>query len=705
MKVYNQFPLARILIFFISGILLSNVIQCNRDALLMVSIGIISIQVIWYWVFSRKVSYRFRSVSGFFIASSFMILGLYSARNHQPALLPERQVKQAFLCVVKQPAQQNNEKQKLICSAFNTRYREKCDLLLYLPLDTTRNLLIPGDRFLFYGYANTPDYAVNPGGFDYNKYLKRQHISGLGYAKTNQVIMLPSLKEYIILRYSTLARNRLLQILLAHAPSQKLYGIVSAIILGYDDDLSPESRKGFSSAGAMHILCVSGLHVGVIYLILNLLFTRIFKKKSLRFFRFFLILLGLWCYAFITGLSPSVLRASVMFSFVLIGKEMNRNVSIYNTIAASALFLLFVKPNLLFAVGFQLSYLAVIAIVTLYNPISLLFSPGNKITKQIYDIMAVSIAAQAGTFPLAIYYFHTFPTGFLVTNLVVIPMASAILYSGIGALVLSPVPLLSQLCAWILYFLTNFLSRFITFVSKLPGTTIDAIWLNAWQVLIIYLLLIVVGFHLINGFRNKTSLLWIVSLVLITSICVHNNLLQRQNRIVIYSARKNLYVDFIQGRGVFQIMGSESLPVDKKATTYMFQPARNKFGASEQIVQNKDNVRTHEFTDGRITFLSFAGKRIALCEGSIPVLDSCAFPQCDIAILHNSKSNKMKKWVYTQTTQCLVSFSENSIYQNDDFIDANTGVVIHDVSHDGAFHWRQFNDVGFVHRKFTNTGR
>lgn len=704
MKVYNQFPLARILIFFITGILLSTVIHWNCNSLLMASIGIISIQIIWYWVFPRKVSYRFRSVSGFVMAASFILLGIYSARNHQPTLLPKSSSKQAYLCVVKQPAKQTNEKQKLICNALNLQYIAKYDIQLTIPLDTTKNLLIPGDRFLFYGYVNTPDFTVNPGGFDYNKYLSRQHISGLGYAKADQVLALPTSTKYSVLRYSTLARNLLLDVLLAYAPSKNLYGIVSAIILGYDDDLSPDSRKGFSSAGAMHILCVSGLHVGVIYLILNVLFTRLFKKKSLRFIRFILILLGLWCYAFITGLSPSVLRASVMFSFVLIGKEMNRNVSIYNTIAASALLLLFVKPFLLFAVGFQLSYLAVIAIVTLYNPISLLFSPGSKITKHIYDIMAVSIAAQAGTFPLAIYYFHTFPTGFLITNLVVIPMASLILYSGIGSLVLSPVPLLSRICAWILYFLTNILNKFISFVSSVPGATLEAIWIDEWQVVILYLLLIVLGFLLINGFRNNTSLLWMFLLLLITTIAVHNNLLQRQNRMVVYGAGNNLYVDFIQGRTVFQLQGRESKPVNEKTVAYMLKPARDKFGVSMQIKQSQKNTSVLEFIDGRITFLSFAGKRIVICEGTIPDLDSLAFPPCDIAIIHSITSSELKNRIYERTTDCMVTLS--GYYDDQEEIDnINADVSIHDITHDGAFHWRKYNHLGLLHRKFTNTGR
>ena len=704
MKVYNQFPLARILIFFIAGILLSTVIHWNCNGLLMASIGIISLQVIWYWVFPRKVSYRFRSVSGSFMAASFILLGIYSARNHQPMVLPDTSSKQPYLCVVKQPAKQNNEKQKLICNALNLQQSKKYDIQLTIPFDTTKNLLIPGDRFLFYGYVNTPDFTVNPGGFDYNKYLSRQHISGLGYAKANQVITLPASKEYRVLRYSTLARDALLDVLLAYAPSKNLYGIVSAIILGYDDDLSPDSRKGFSAAGAMHILCVSGLHVGVIYLILNLLFSRLFKKKSLRFIRFFLILLGLWCYAFITGLSPSVLRASVMFSFVLIGKEMNRNVSIYNTIAASALLLLFVKPSLLFAVGFQLSYLAVIAIVTLYNPISLLFSPGSKITKHIYDIMAVSIAAQAGTFPLAIYYFHTFPTGFLITNLVVIPMASLILYSGIGALVLSPIPLLSRICAWILYFLTNLLNQFISFVSSVPGATLEAIWIDSWQVVIIYVLLIVVGFLLINGFRNNTSLLWLFLLLLVTTISVHNNLLQRQNRVVVYGAGNNLYVDFIQGKTVFQIQGRETKPVNEKTFAYMLKPAREKFGISMQIEQSQTNTNIQEFTDGRITFLSFAGKKIVICEGTLPNMDSVAFPPCDIAIIHSIKSNELKNRIYAKTTECLVTLS--GYYETqEDISNLNADVSVHDITRDGAFHWRRYNHLGLLHRKFTNTGR
>ena len=178
--------------------------------------------------------------------------------------------------------------------------------------------------------------------------------------------------------------------------SKNEMAVLSALTLGYKDELEPELREDFSYAGVMHILAVSGLHIGVIYMMLQLIFSMAFRRAKSKILSTLFTLCALWLYAFMTGLPPSVIRATTMFSLVAIGTALNRKSQIYNTISVSAFIILPGNPNLLFDVGFQLSYTAVIGIVT-FNQNQLLIQGKNQKLKWLTDSMAVSLAAQVGT--------------------------------------------------------------------------------------------------------------------------------------------------------------------------------------------------------------------------------------------------------------------------------------------------------------------
>ena len=181
---------------------------------------------------------------------------------------------------------------------------------------------------------------------------------------------------------------------------------MSALVVGDKSELEVELKQGFSIAGAMHVLAVSGLHVGIIYKVLEFLFNLLFRNKKYQRLQAIIILIVLWSYAFITGLSPSVLRAVWMFSFIVIANLKLSHPNVYNTLAASAFFILVMNPNYLFHVGFQLSYIAVLGIVSIYPLLYRLLKSNNRFLNAVWGLTVVSIAAQISTFPIALYYFH-----------------------------------------------------------------------------------------------------------------------------------------------------------------------------------------------------------------------------------------------------------------------------------------------------------
>ena len=303
------------------------------------------------------------------------------------------------------------------------------------------------------------------------------------------------------------ARNYCAELLRGRISDPDARGVLLAITLGVKDELDNELQTSFSAAGAMHVLAVSGLHVGIIYGIILLLFRQLkLNSWNRRWLVAFISIVLLWCYAFITGLSPSVLRAVTMFSFVAIAKAKNTNSSIYNTLAASAFVLLCWNPYLIMSVGFQLSYLAVFGIVYLQPKFYNLFDIHNYWLDKVWAISCVSLAAQIATAPLSILYFHQFPSYFLFSNLFVIPAAFAMLIMGLAVLALGGIPYLGEAVSWLTETFVRLVNWLVHWVRWLPGSTFDGIHLTTRETWLVYAVIIML--ILLMAERKFKYLIW-----------------------------------------------------------------------------------------------------------------------------------------------------------------------------------------------------
>jgi competence protein ComEC len=255
--------------------------------------------------------------------------------------------------------------------------------------------------------------------------------------------------------------------------------IALALLLGQKESLSKEVKQAYSATGTQHILAVSGLHVGIIYSILLLPLT-FFKQEghALRKSYLFLILGLIWIYALMTGFSPSVVRAVVMFSLVTLGQMRKRKPSIWNILAFSALLLLVLDPDIQTDLGFQLSYLAVAGIVGLQPILLRMWAPSNRVLDYFWQMATVTLAAQLITSPLTLHYFHTFPTYFLVANLLIVPLSYIILCAGVPFLLLAWIPILGFLLGVSVDFLL-FIQNEITYIlQELPAALWQGIHLS-----------------------------------------------------------------------------------------------------------------------------------------------------------------------------------------------------------------------------------
>jgi competence protein ComEC len=344
-----------------------------------------------------------------------------------------------------------------------------------------------GQRLIIRGAPEQIKPPSNPAEFDYKKYLSYRNIHHQQFiADTGAVKVLdkqpPSYLMDVALRLRTKARN----ILHRHVQEPRQRAVVSALLLGITDGLDNELTQAYASAGAMHVLAVSGLHVGILYGILLFLF-----KPFIRTIRGKWILAGisigvLWFYAFFTGLSPSVLRAVTMFTLLALARPVSYRTNIYNILAASAFILLVVDPFMLMSVGFQLSYLAVLGIVYLYPLLYHAWNPGSLILDKIWQITCVSLAAQSGTFVAGLLYFHQFPVYFIVSNLFVIPGAALVIITGLAVCISAPIPPIATLAGKLLSLFVDTLNAVVLIVEQLPYSIIEPVYITTPQSWLIF---------------------------------------------------------------------------------------------------------------------------------------------------------------------------------------------------------------------------
>ena len=364
--------------------------------------------------------------------------------------------------------------------------RSNARLMAYAHPSLRADTLQAGDVLRFASLPRAPERSRNPAQFDYGKYLLLQGISATVYIPDDLSVHRPTGGFSDLVVYLERWRERAIGLFRQYGWSGTELELVSALVLGQRDAVSPELREAYTTAGTVHILAVSGLHVGIIYLMISYLLRFVLPGDRLRFYKLLLSLIGLWLYAGISGFSPSVLRAATMFSFIALGKHYGRMGNVFNMLGASALILLLVNPFLIASAGFQLSYLAVSGIVIIYPLLYPKWVPSNVLLDKIWALTAVSIAAQVATLPLSLYYFHQFPNYFLLSNLAIIPLATALLHAGIACLLLYWIPYVGDLIMLASQYLARFLNEVVMLFSKLPAPVSDGFYLSTGEMAVAY---------------------------------------------------------------------------------------------------------------------------------------------------------------------------------------------------------------------------
>lgn len=345
--------------------------------------------------------------------------------------------------------------------------------------------------------------------FDYAGWLRKRGICATAYVSSDSWKFHSRASCYDLEAQAEYVRIELLNRFKRANISGDEFSLVSALTLGSTNLLTSATKKQFAISGVSHILSVSGLHIGAIYAVLELLLSFFNRFNGLRIPKQILIIVLLWCYAFLTGLSPSVIRSALMFSLLVLGRCLHRKPQTVNTVLFSAFLLLLWKPSFLFDLSFELSYCAVLSIVLAHARMKALFDPSSRAIRYFWEMICLSTVAQLGTSPLTIYYFHQFPNYFLLNNLVAVPVSALIIYLAAALLAMSDIPVLGGLLSWSLNECLRLFKKFVEIMSDLPFALTQNIEMEGYQVIALYALM---GALFIWFFIKRKS--WIFAVLL-----------------------------------------------------------------------------------------------------------------------------------------------------------------------------------------------
>lgn len=501
-------------------------------------------------------------------------------------------------------------------------------IILYFQKDSTPDIYY-GSQILLKKTLQEIKNAGNPGGFNYKRYSLFQGITHQVYLKAGEYEILDRGHTSWFKKFIVHSREKILSILRENIPGDKELGLSEAMLIGYKDDLEQSLVQSYTNTGVVHIIAISGLHLGLIYWLLALLLKPLQKNKRTRWLQPVLIITGLWLFTLLAGIQPSLLRSALMFTCIVLGESLSKKTSIYNTMAVSAFVLLCINPFWLWDVGFQLSYAAVLSIIIFMKPVYNWFYIKNKILDALWKLNAVTIAAQILTLPLSLYHFHQFPNYFILTNFLAVPLSSAILLGEIFLCAISfihPVGVLTgKLLSWLIWLMNTYIEK----IETLPFSLWDGLQINIGQTILLFLFICGISYWLME--KSTKALQWgLMALLGFTGLRSCSFLLTaRQEKIIVYNVPQKKAIDIIQGRS-FRFIGDSDLLTNDFMQNFHLKPARTLLRVNAAGKQAGLSLDEH--------YLTYRDKHILLIDGSVSFSPQQIKPVVDLLVISKNSN-------------------------------------------------------------------
>lgn len=441
-------------------------------------------------------------------------------------------------------------------------------------------------------YSNANFSTIKPpltsSHFDYKSYLSKKYVFEQIYLDNNEFQILET-KNNSIIRIAEILRARI-EISLDKQPfSKEVLAVIKALLIGQRKDLSNKIKTAYSKAGVIHILAISGLHLGILLYFLNSILAFLTQFKYGNQIKFLIILVILWGFAFISGLSASITRSATMFSFVIIGKLLHKNTFTEYSIISSMLFLLLIKPMFLFHIGFQLSYLATFGIVWIYPVLQKQIHFNNAFFSKIWEILIISLSAQIAILPLSIYYFNSFSGLFLISNLVIIYFLSFVLILGIVIISLAVINILPYPITFLYNYIISQMNNFIEWISSFDYFIFKNLILNKFEILLCYLII----FGSINILYHFTKTRFFLIFYCFLTFQIVNIYEKRviflKNTLTVFHDNRNTIIGKQKGKDLIIYHSKEH-----KGLSYFADPIKQKTNVNINLSNKIPNIIQHK---------------------------------------------------------------------------------------------------------------
>jgi competence protein ComEC len=637
--VWKKAPFLRLLSPLIIGI----TIQWQLQLPVELSCVVFSFSILLLFLgslFPGFTKFKWKALSGITIGLIFLSLGSllawYKDIRNNPSWFGNYYNENNFISVrlTTPPIEKTNSyKVAATVTAVNSggkKISTDGGVIIYFKKDSAAADLDEGSQLIFSMHLQIIKNAGNPGGFDYKRYSLFQGVTHQVYLTPGKFVVLNEKNKNGWASFLNSIRKRTLSILRNAIPGEKESGLAEALLIGYKDDLDQNLVQSYTNTGVVHIIAISGLHLGLIYWLLVQLLRPLRKRRNLKWLPPIVIICGLWIFSLVAGAQASVIRSAVMFSCIVLGEALSKKTSIYNTLAVSALILLCYNPYWLWDVGFQLSYAAVLSIVIFMQPIYNWFYIKNKVLDSIWKLNAISLAAQLLTTPLSIYHFHQFPNFFLLTNFVAVPLSSIIVLGEILLCAISLIPFIANVTgrtlSWLIWLMNSYIER----IEALPYSLWDGLQINIVQAILLVLTVIGIGYWFLEK-RRTGAWLGIASLMVFVGLRSFSFYqADHQRKIIVYNVPNHRGIDILNGRSCF-FFGDSELVTNESIRNFHIKPSRvlHRIAPTDQI--NDFNKQGN--------LLQYKQKHIFLVNDNISVRPSMF--QADIDLLIISKNPKL----------------------------------------------------------------
>jgi competence protein ComEC len=576
--IWRPAPLLRYLLPIIAGLIVARYAGFSTMVAITASAFIVLFQVFTY--FSK---HRTRILFGISSSLLFATIGYWLFMLHDKSEWADfagRHYKPGYTIIaeLQEPLVEkpNSYKAEATIEIINELHNQKKvvgNIIIYIQKDSTRPALDYGSRIVFNKTLQPIQNAGNPGGFDYKRYAAFQGLYYQVFLKEDEYAIQEGFYGSVIRQTVYTTRNWILNVFKKYIPGKAEAGLAEALLAGYKDDLDKDLVEQYASTGVVHIIAISGMHLAIIYAGLVLLLKPISKRKYGKLVTAIVIIFALWFFSFLTGAAPSITRAALMFTVIVIGNNFNRKIEGYNSLCFAAFILLAINPYNLWNVGFQLSFAALLSIFMFGKAISNLYSFSNKFLQNVWQLIAVTLAAQIITLPVVIYHFHQFPVYFLLANLLAIPLSTFILYGLLLLLAISFIAPLANVVGWVLHYAILLMNMLIGWIAGLPGVTFNNIQFSIGHTVVLFI--IIIGFSWWLFHKHAAGLITALSGISVLSLLLWLQYFQalNQHKLIVYNVPQHLAVDILEGRK-YQFIGDSALQQKGFLQNFHLLPAR-----------------------------------------------------------------------------------------------------------------------------------